>query len=103
MNYVKTLLICSCTILICGLLSKQISYLFEVYIEDKPEIGENYLISFDFYKKNNDPFEDLEIDTIIVLDYKNGYVLYDYPKYNGKLKNSIELKLFNKITKPIKN
>lgn len=101
MNYVKTLLICVCIVVVCALSSKQIAYFFDVYLEDKPKIGEKYLISFDFYKQNRDPFEDMEIDTIKVLDYKKGYVLYDYTRYDGKLKNSIELNLFNKITKPL--
>lgn len=76
---------------------------FWIFLEPKKEIeqvkiGDTYLFSLQWEKEN--PFEEVKIDTVKVLDIKNDYVQY---KYNwAKTPSSTKLKYFKQSIKPIK-
>ena len=80
-------------------------FLFVLWIYATPKkeieqvkIGETYLFSLQWEKEN--PFEEVKIDTVKVLDIKNVYVQY---KYNwAKKPSSTKLKYFKQSIKPIK-
>lgn len=67
--------------------------------EKQPKIGKLYKHSFDYLDQPNNPFEINVMDTVKVLDVKNGYVLY---QFNDGVKLSSTIYWFNKITQEIK-
>jgi hypothetical protein len=67
--------------------------------EKQPQIGKLYTRSFKYLNLGNNPFEVINIDTVKVLDVKNGYVLY---QFNNGTKLSGTIRWFNKITQEIK-
>lgn len=65
-------------------------------------IGDTFLISFNWDEKN--PFEIIEIDTILILDIKSGYVKYIYiGGRNNKFSSSMEIEYFYEDIKPLNN
>jgi hypothetical protein len=76
---------------------------FWIFLEPKPEleeikVGDTYLFSLQWEKEN--PFEEVKIDTVKVLNIKNDYVQY---KFNwAKNPSSTKLKYFKQSIKPIK-
>lgn len=91
----------------------KISYIFNVliflfvlwlFVEPKEKIenvnvGDIYLFSFQW--DNENPFENIKIDTVKVLDIKNDYVQYKYGW--AKSPTSTKLRIFKDCIKPIKN
>lgn len=58
------------------------------------KVGEKYLLSFDWEEEN--PFENIRIDTVKVTGVKNGYVQWEYK--NGFRQSSDE-KIFERLVK----
>ena len=63
------------------------------------KVGDMYRFSWNWDEE--DPFKKVEIDTVIVLNVKDNYVLYKYK--TKKFVNSIEVKFFEKNIKPLGN
>lgn len=67
--------------------------------EKQPQIGKLYKHSYSYLRKPESPFEVVGMDTVKVLDIKQGYVLY---QFNNGYKSSDTIYWFNKITQEIK-
>lgn len=66
--------------------------------EIEVKAGERYLYSLDY--DNEDPFEEIRVDTVKVIGIKNGYVQWEYK--NG-IRLSCKLKYFKHWTRVIKH
>ncbi len=73
--------------------------LFSCEKEKQPQIGKFYIHSFRYLNHPNNPFVTISMDTVKVLDAKEGYVLY---QFNNGYKRSDKIEWFNKITREIK-
>lgn len=78
-------------------------FVFWIFIEPKKEIenvnvGDIYLFSFQW--DNENPFENIKVDTVKVIDIKNDYVQYQYSW--AKSPTSTKLRIFKDCIKPIK-
>ena len=63
------------------------------------EIGDTYLKSF--YWDSEDPFEDLNIDTVKVIDIKDGYVKYSFNCGDTPIYGSAEIKYFRDMIRDL--
>jgi hypothetical protein len=67
--------------------------------EKQPKIGKLYKHSYSYLGEPENPFEVINMDTVKVLDVKQGYVLY---QFNDGVQLSSTIYWFNKITQEIK-
>lgn len=58
------------------------------------KVGEKYLLSFDWEEEN--PFENIRVDTVKVTGVKKGYIQWEYK--NG-FRQSSEEKIFSRLVK----
>jgi len=72
-------------------------YFQEKKIDDIP-VGAYYQFSFDFDRPPEDPFKELKIDTVRVIDKKDGWVLI---RFNKGYQQSMKATIFLDLSKPI--
>lgn len=69
-------------LLVIGLVILTLAYGDRVFFKNQSleiNVNDTYLFSFDWDEDN--PFEHIQIDTVTVLDIKDGYVKYKYRRY----------------------
>lgn len=90
------------TYLLLGVALGSLGYLgvmaYELYACRDISPGNTYLFSFEWDAR--DPFKEIDIDTIKVLDVRDGYVQWQYP---SGIKQSSTARTFKKLTKPLSN
>lgn len=75
--------------------------LFNTYkYEGDIKVGNKYLQSYQF-RENQDPFEEIKIDTVEVLDMKDGYVKFKLSYWSDGAFLSAEEEVLRRIIKDI--
>lgn len=83
------------TLLLVAMLPALVYYYILKPNTTKIEIGKHYATSFHWQEEN--PFKPTKIDTVKVIDIKDGYVLWEYKE---GFTQSSKLKVFKLLLKP---